>query len=156
MKRQLVFLPLILSLFVLVSFKRKEKQNKCKSGRSKDNSPLGKKSKRLKPLGRIISVANILIKKKGSKTNADRQSENAQLSFNSTQTAILVCTNPKHKQRQGKMRVQKVRKQIRKTTKNENSETTKRYSSHSINFNNTIVTITNLKEKHLVVSVKAS
>jgi small subunit ribosomal protein S11 len=38
-------------------------------------------------------------------------------------------------------------KQIEKQLKNEDSETTKRCSSHSINFNNTIVTITNLKEK---------
>jgi hypothetical protein len=48
----------------------------------------------------------------------------------------------------------------RKTTKNENSETTKRYSSHSINFNNTIVTITNLKGevipgRQVVVGLKA-
>jgi ribosomal protein S11 len=42
-------------------------------------------------------------------------------------------------------------KQIRKTTKNEDSETTKRCSSHSINFNNTIVTITNLKGEVILV-----
>jgi ribosomal protein S11 len=36
-------------------------------------------------------------------------------------------------------------KQIRKTTKNEDSETTKRCSSFNQLFNNTIVTITNLK-----------
>jgi ribosomal protein S11 len=42
-------------------------------------------------------------------------------------------------------------KQIRKTTKNENSETTKGVVHIQSTFNNTIVTITNLKEKLFLV-----
>jgi ribosomal protein L36 len=61
---------------------------------------------------------------------------------------LVICTNQSTNNVRvnfNKQNKKVMAKQIEKQLKNEDSETTQRCSSHSINFNNTIVTITNLK-----------